>query len=150
DVVGAIVAMTILLRLAGGLALFWISYLTIPIAASHQIGGGFWQLAPDATGYYQMAARVADAGPPFPLDRATPAPFFISTLGAWMFTIGVSPASGMFLNLCLYLALGGMMVWCFSPANDWRRDFPCIVGVAAYSFSPVVLFHSTQPLKDEL
>lgn len=149
-VVGAIVAVAIIGRVSAGLALFWISFLRLPVAESLQMGNGFWLIAPDATGYYQMAVRVLDLGPPFPLDPAVPAPFFVKTLAAWMFVVGVSPASGMFLNLCLYVALVVTVVWCFSPVNDWRRDFPCIVGVAAYSFAPVVLIHSTQPLKDEL
>jgi hypothetical protein len=61
-VVGAIVAVTILGRLAVGLALFWISYLRLPIAEALQIGGGFWLIAPDSTGYFQWAATAAEAG----------------------------------------------------------------------------------------
>ena len=149
-VVAAIVAATILGRLAFGLALFWVSYLNLPIARSLQVSGGFWQVALDATGYYQMAARAVDAGRLFPLDHSVPAPFFIDTLAVWMMAVGVSPAAGMFLNLLLYVTLAVMVVWSFAPVNDIRRDLPCIVGVAAYSLSPVILFHSSQPLKDEL
>ena len=149
-VVAAIVAATILGRLAFGLALFWVSYLNLPIARSLQVSGGFWQVALDATGYYQMAARAVDAGRLFPLDHSVPAPFFIDTLAVWMMAVGVSPAAGMFLNLLLYITLAVMVVWSFAPVNDIRRDLPCIVGVAAYSLSPVILFHSSQPLKDEL
>jgi hypothetical protein len=149
-VLGTIVGVAIVTRLAIGLALFWISYLELPIFRSLQLGGGFWQIALDATGYYQMAARAADAGRLFPLDHAVPSPFFVDVLAAWMIAVGVSPAAGMFLNLCLYVLFALIMTWCFAPVNDWRQDLPCIVGVTAYSFSPVIIFHSTQPLKDEL
>jgi hypothetical protein len=149
-VVGAIVGITILVRAVLGLALFWISYLEIPILASLQMGGGFWLIAPDATGYYELAAGAADTGKLVSLNHAVPAPLFVDVLALWMRTLGVVPAAGMFLNLCLYVAFVMMVVWCFSPVADWRRDLPCIIGVAAYSFSPVVLLYSTQPLKDEL
>src|SRR5205085_9366751 len=57
---------------------------------------------------------------------------------------------GMFLNLCIYAGVVVAIVASFRAANDWRRDLPCIAAIAAYSFSPVILIHATQPLKDEL
>jgi hypothetical protein len=45
--------------------------------------------------------------------------------------------------------LVGLIVWCFDPVDEWRRDLPCIVAISSYSFAPVILLHSTQPLKDE-
>lgn len=150
NIIGAIVGVTILARAGVGLALFWISYLELPILPSLQMGGGFWLIAPDATGYYELAAGAADAGTLNALNHSIPAPFFVNVLALWMRVVGVVPPAGMFLNLCLYIALVVTVLYCFSPVNDWRRDLPCIVGVAAYSFSPVVLINSTQPLKDEL
>ena len=44
-ILGVIVACAILLRTAAGLAMFWISYLKLPIAQTLQAGGGFWQRA---------------------------------------------------------------------------------------------------------
>ena len=147
-VMGAVVAIAIVLRAGLGVALFWISYLHLPIAQSLQVGGGFWQPALDATGYYQLAARAADAGTLF--NGSSASPFYVDTLALWMTMVGISPAAGMFLNLCLYAVLVVVIVWLFAPAGDWHRDLPCIVGVGAYSFAPVILFHSTQPLKEEL
>src|SRR5712691_5127647 len=72
-VVGAIVGVTILVRAVVGLALFWISYLEIPILSSLQMGGGFWRIAPDATGYYELAAGAADTGKLVSLNHAVPA-----------------------------------------------------------------------------
>src|SRR2546426_3348604 len=149
-VLGAIVEIAVIARLALGLALFWISYLGLPVGRSLQVTGGFWQVALDATGYFQVAAGAADAARLFPLDHPVPSRFFIDVLAAWMMAVGVSPAAGLFLNLCLYVGLIALITWCFEPVDDWRRDLPCIVGVTAYSFAPVVVFHSTQPMKDEL
>jgi hypothetical protein len=43
-----------------------------------------------------------------------------------------------------------LLVKFFAPVNDWRRDLPCLISVGGYSFSPAVLIHSTQPMKEEL
>jgi hypothetical protein len=147
-VMGNVLALAIVVRAALGVALFWNSYSDLPIAESLQSGDGFWQPAPDAAGYYLRAADAADAGTLF--DGSSAAPFYVDTLALWMNVVGISPAAAMFLNLCLYVALMVSLIWFFRPVNEWRPDLPCIVGVVAYSFSPVVLLHSTQPLKEEL
>jgi hypothetical protein len=149
-ILGAIFAAGILLRAGAGLALFWISYLGLPIGRSMQLGGGFWQVALDASGYYGLALQVIDAGRLFPFDNTAPSPFFVDTLAAWMMIVGSSPAAGMFLNICLYAALILLLVRSCRPIGRWNEDLPCAIAVAAYSFSPVIVFHSTQPLKDEL
>ncbi|HET6316344.1 MAG TPA: hypothetical protein VFG86_07795, partial [Chloroflexota bacterium] len=133
-----------------GLGLFWVSYLALPVAESYQAGGGFWRPMIDASGYYVMAARVADQQALASLDGSVPSPFFVDALGIWMLGVGISPAAAMFLNLCVYVAVACVIVKCFAPVDDWRRDLPCIVGVGGYSFAPAILIHSTQPLKDEL
>src|SRR5437868_551666 len=54
-------------RLVVGLALFWVSYLRLPLFQNLQIQGGFWWLAPDAAGYQEAAdiaaKALADGGP---------------------------------------------------------------------------------------
>ena len=149
-VLGTIVAFTVLARLILGVALFGISYYQLPVAESLQLGGGFWQPALDSRTYFHHAAEAVTRQSLYPLDYAVPSPIYINVLACWMFLVGVSPLAGMFLNLCLYVTIVASVVWAFSPVNEWRRDLPAIVGVAAYSFSPVVLIHATQPLKDEL
>jgi hypothetical protein len=149
EVLGAIVAIGVLARVVLGLALFWISYLGLPIARSLQSGDGFWELAVDARHYYTVAAAAIDAGS-YAIDPLAPSPFFVWVLSLWMSAVGVSPAAGMFLNLCVYVTLVVVVVWCYAPVNDWRRDLPCIVLIGAYSFFPVIVIHSTQPLKDDL
>lgn len=149
EALALVVAVAVLARAAAGLALFWVSYLGLPIARGLQVGNGFWQPALDATGYFQLASAAVAAGTLVPLDHSVPAPLYVDALALWMSAVGVSPAAGMFLNLCLYVMLAVLVVWCFEPLNDWRADLPCIIGLTAYSLSPVVLIHSTQPLKDE-
>lgn len=147
-VLGLVLGAGIIVRAALGVALFAISYLNLPIAESLQLGNGFWQPALDATGYYERAATAADAGTLFHGPSASP--FYVDLLALWMNVVGISPAAGMFLNLCLYVGLMVTLVWFFRPMNEWRHDLPCIVVIIAFSFSPIALFHSTQPLKDEL
>jgi hypothetical protein len=148
-VLAAIVAAGILARVGLGLTLFWISYLRLPILESLQAGNGFWELAVDARNYYNHAAAsiaASDVG----YDPLAPSPVFVWILALWMLVVGVTPAAAMFLNLCLYVALAVVIIRIFAPLNDWRRDLPCIVLLGAYSFSPVILIHSTQPMKDEV
>ena len=59
-VLGATVALAILIRIFLGVSLFSISYLELPLARSLQLPGGFWTLAIDATGYFQYAAHAVD------------------------------------------------------------------------------------------
>jgi hypothetical protein len=146
---GVILATGILARAALGVALFWISYSHLPVATGLQAGDGFWQLAPDARGYYEFAVSSA-ASQTFGQNMAVPSPFFVTTLAVWMLMVGMSPAAALLLNLLLYVGVVGLLVWCFQPVNEWRHDAPCATGVAAFSFSPVVLLHTSQPLKDGL
>jgi hypothetical protein len=150
EVLGTVVAIAVITRLTTAVAMFWVSYLSLPLVESLQDFGGFWRIALDATGYYELAGAAVESGLFYSLDDPVPSPVYLNMLVVWMTAVGVSPASAAFLNLCLYMTLIVLMVRQFDPVNDWRRDLPCIVGVVAYSFSPVILFHSTQPLKDEL
>lgn len=149
-VLGATVALAILIRIFLGVSLFSISYLELPLARSLQLPGGFWTLAIDATGYFQYAAHAVDTQAMAPFDGSIPSPFYVNALAFWMLLVGVSPVAGAFFNLCLYIAFAVVTIRLFHPVDDWRRDLPCIVGLGAYSFSPAILFSSTQPIKDEL
>ena len=148
-VTAALFAAAILARVTLGLALFWVSFLELPFAEGLQAGGGFWELAVDARQYYEFAEGAIGRGE-LTYEPLAPSPFYVWVLTLWMSLVGVSPAAAMLLNLCLYATLMTGVVWLWRPADDWRRDLPCIGFVAAYSFFPVILIHSTQPLKDEL
>src|SRR5687768_7252068 len=144
-VLGTLLAVGILARVTLGLALFWVSYLRLPIAESLQLGDGFWQLAPDARGYYGMAASGVILDP-----EAIASATFVSSLRLWMYSVGFSPASALLFNLVMYIGIIVLFVRQYAPVDEWRRDLPCVIGVAAYSLSPALLLHSTQPLKDAL
>lgn len=145
-----IVAAAILLRLVVGGAMFWTSYLALPFAEAWQRGNGFWTIALDATGYFEMATTAAERWSLYPMDHSVPSPFFVDALAVWMMALGSSPAVAMLMNLSFYLALVVLLVRCYRPSGQWRDDLPAVVAVTAYSFAPVILIHSTQPLKEEL
>ena len=150
DVLGLVLALGILARLVVGMALFWISYLELPIAQSLQAGGGFWLIAVDATRYYTDAITAIQTGLFDTNYENFPSPFFVRVLAVWLLAVGISPASALLLNACVYVAVVVLIVRMFAPVNDWRRDLPGIAGVAAYSFWPAIFVHGTQPLKDDI
>ena len=95
DIIGARLSPSrFLARAAAGLALFWIFLPRSPDCASSRLVEDSGRLAPDATGYYQMAAAVIDVGKLRPMDHAVPAPVFVDVLALWMTAVGVSPSSG--------------------------------------------------------
>ena len=149
QVAGVIVAAGIMLRATIGLSLFWISFLNLPLLRSSHWGDGFWALMGDARGYYRYAVTAIEVG----LDTITPgfsSPLFTKTLALWMHVVGVSPAAGLMLNVCLYTALAALVTRMFKPHNQWRDDLPYIVGVGAFFLSPVLVIHGTQTLKEDL
>lgn len=146
---GRLVVAGLLLRATVMLALFLTSYLNLPILEHLHSGDGFWELAPDAGMYYHSAFNAAQNG----LDtivRGSPSPVFVKSLALWMRAVGSSPLSGPYLNLSLYVLLCLLIVASFKPTGNWREDLPCAVTLAAVSFSPVLVLHSSQPLKDAM
>lgn len=148
-VLGHIVAVGILARATVGLILFVIAYLHLPVAESLQMGNGFWTIFFDATQYYGFAQRVMETGLFETNYHGFPSPAFVKVLAIWMWMVGASPASGLFLNVCVYVLFSILLVKVFEPVNEWRRDLPCVVAVGLYSFSPIVFIHGTQMLKDD-
>jgi hypothetical protein len=148
-VLGYIVAGGVLARAAAGLALFWISYLELPILRSLQFGEGFWTLMGDARGYYRSAAAAVQEGM-HTIQPGMSSPFFTKTLAVWMHIVGISPADGLLLNTCFYVAICAVLTAAYRPTGEWRRDLPLLVALGALSFSPVVLIHATQALKEDL
>jgi hypothetical protein len=131
------------IRLALGLALHLISTYQLPVVQSLQAEPGFWQVAPDAKTYFESAVLVADKGVgAIPWDRGSPS--YIVLLSAWMHLVGFTPAAGFLLNLVAYVGLCAVVVW------RLRTDRLTLAPVAILTFSPVLLIHGSQPLKDEL
>jgi hypothetical protein len=144
----ALLGTGIILRACIGLALFCISYYQLPIARSLQSGGGFWEVAPDARTYYRMASIAAEHGmATIPWDRGSPA--FIVLLALWMRLVGQSPAAGFFMNIVAYACVSGIVVARFRPERP-GHEWPCLLVILSYTFSPALLIHGSQSLKDEL
>jgi SAM-dependent methyltransferase len=143
----AIVVAGLLLRAGATLFLFWTSYLDLPILRGLHNGDGFWTLAVDARLYYDLALDAANNGF-VTISRGSASPAFVKILALWMRAVGLSPASGAYLNLALYVLLCVTIVAAFRPDGRARTDLPCALTLFGLSFSPVLVIHSSQPLKD--
>jgi hypothetical protein len=64
--------------------------------------------------------------------------------------VGRSPASGLFLNMILYVLLCVLIVRACRPAGDRTAQLVCAACLGPLSVAPVVLAHSSQPLKDDV
>ena len=131
------------IRLVVGFTLFLVSAYRLPVLESLQGNPGFWAVAPDAEGYFRSALLVAEQGfRAIPWERGSPT--YIVILSAWMHLVGFSPVAGFLLNLVAYVAVCVLLVW------RLRTDRLSLIPVAILTFSPVLLIHGSQPLKDEL
>ena len=138
----------ILLRACLGLTLFCISYYHLPIAEDLQSGGGFWEVAPDARTYYRRAVIAADEGMAT-IRWHRGSPVYVVLLAQWMRLVGQNPLAGLFMNIVAYACMSGLVVARFRPERPDNR-WPCLLTIGSYTFSPALLIHGSQPLKDEL
>jgi len=143
---GTIVALGILFRAVVGLTLFVISYADLPFARSMHSADGFWRLAPDAREYYRAATEVGSWGFGPILE---PSAGYVRTLAVWMNIVGNSPAAGLYLNLLIF-ALSAMLIVAVWPSGNRLSELPLHASLASLTFSPVLVVHSSQPLKDDL
>jgi hypothetical protein len=149
SVAAAIFAAALLLRAGLGITLFWISYLDLPFLSSMHRGGGYWELAPDAENYMEMAELGAEDGLHV-ITSGSPSPNYVRTVALWLRVVGISPISGMYLNLVVFSVLCLVLVVLARPVNQWRADLPLLVLLGAFGFSPVLLIHGSQALKDDV
>ncbi|HEX8410535.1 MAG TPA: hypothetical protein VF883_16845 [Thermoanaerobaculia bacterium] len=128
--------------------LFWISYLSLPIAPALQSGNGLWFYAEDATYYTAEAAKTAAAGldeiASIPVTSASPA--YQQALALFSLLFGNPVSVSLLLNLFCYLGACAIIV-------RWSRTAPgsrnaALVALAAISLSPAGVLWSMQPLKD--
>jgi hypothetical protein len=146
-ILGAVVATGILLRAVAGAALFWVSYLDLPFLSHLHDGDGFWQLAPDARSYFDVAATAVDRGLSS-ISSTSASPAYTRVLAVWMLLVGVSPASAVLMNLLLYV-----LVCSGIAAVASRQRVPlhwATVPIVAFTFSPALLVFGTQSLKDTM
>ncbi|MBK5258429.1 MAG: hypothetical protein JJE51_02475 [Thermoanaerobaculia bacterium] len=123
-------------------ALFWTSYLHLPIARSLQLGNGFWFFAVDGPFYLKYATNLAEQGPVaiLFLGDQYPSRFFVQVLSLFVGAFGGVASVAILLNGAAYL------LTCAIVARLGRND----VVLAAIAFSPASILFSLQPLKDTL
>lgn len=132
-----------LLRLLIGVVSFVVSAYELPLLRSLHDEPGFWVVAPDAKHYFRSAVLVAEQGVgAIPWDYGSPT--YIVLLSAWMHLVGFTPVAGFLLNLSAYVVLAVGITW------RLKTDRLSVLPVAILSFSPVLLIHGSQPLKDEV
>src|SRR5438477_247930 len=83
-----------LLRAIAGQALFWISWLNLPIARSLHDGEGYWFFAIDSPGYMTYAKLIAQGHPAL----VYPSRVFVQILGAFIFGFGFFTSVAILLN----------------------------------------------------
>jgi hypothetical protein len=145
-----IVGLGLALRGILGAALFWISYLGLPVFPSLQLGGGFWFIAWDGIEYVKFADRAAGSGPIgiLTLNPTLPSVLYTKVLAMAMFVVGRVPSTALLINAVAYVALCVAMV---RLAERTRAPRPVLLlTLGAVSFMPSWLLWSVQPLKDPL
>ena len=140
-----IVGAGFLLRAFLGQALFWISYLKLPIGRSMQIGDGLWFFAIDGWWYMGYTYVLVRAGPAAIVFLPThyPSHLFVQILSAFMAVFGGVSSVALFMNCAAYLATCAIIVRLQPRVNG-----AVLFAVAALAFGPGTILWSLQPLKD--
>jgi hypothetical protein len=148
---GVLIGAGLTIRALMAQAMFWISYLHLPIARSFQDGDGFWTLAVDGRAYFGYANHLLANGwtAVALVDKTLPSPAFLQILAVFQFLFGGAASVGALLNLFAYLGA------CVAILHLGRREEgglarSAVVAIAALSFAPAVILWSVQPLKDPL
>lgn len=145
---GLIMACGLLLRLGLGLSLFWIAEHNLPVLQSLRRPDGVWTFALDSVAYLRSASTMVNEG-----FFATPAGFspdYAVWLAAWMHLLGPSAVTAPLLNLTLFALVCWLIVKTAAPVGRDRDDLPQLVTAGSFAFSPALLFHGSQALKDDL
>jgi hypothetical protein len=144
----AIVTGGFVLRAMIAQALFWISWLRLPIGESLQLGNGFWFFAMDGERYLANAEQVLRNGPAAVLfiDAVYASHAFVQIVAACVAAFGSVAAVAILLNCAAYLATCAVIV---RIARCGRRaSWPCLVALFAVAFGPASMLWSLQLLKD--
>lgn len=128
--------------------LFWISYLSLPIAPALQAGGGLWFYAEDATYYTAEAARIAAGGldeiAAIPVTSVSPS--YQQSLSLFALLFGGPVSVSLLLNLFCYIGACAIIVRWSQTAPGSRNG--ALVALSAISLSPAGVLWSMQPIKD--
>ncbi|MGH9422129.1 MAG: hypothetical protein ACRD3J_19285, partial [Thermoanaerobaculia bacterium] len=143
-----IVAAGFLIRALLGQALYWISFLRLPIARSLQLGNGFWFFALDGPGYLDYAHTLIEHGPKAMLfiDSGFKSRLYTQAFTFFVAAFGVVGSVAILFNCAAYLATCAI-VQRIGP-RDPRFNIPRLIALAAITFGPGTILWSLQPLKD--
>jgi hypothetical protein len=146
--VAAIVGIGFLLRALGGQALFWISWLGLPVARSLQSGDGLWFYAVDGRGYLDYAGQILAGGPAafLAVDARYPSHSFVQLLTICVGAFGSVASVAILLNAFAYLATCLVVIRLADPKGPAR--LACLAALAAVALGPSAILWSLQPLKD--
>lgn len=131
-----------LVRAFLGQALFWISYLRLPIASSLQIGDGFWFFAVDGPEYLLLAKGGAGHGLWGILTSEARVSSHVFTRLVAICVMYLGP----FASVALLINCAAYTLTCAILVRLGKND----VLLAAIAFSPAAILFSTQLLKDTL
>lgn len=135
-------------RALAGVALFWISYLRLPILRSLQFGRGLWFFALDANGYLQAAAWYGSRGlvAMSNIPQRVPSPSFVRLVAVAMVPFGTAASIAILLNCAAYLCMAALITKVF--ARGISRQEPKLVALSFLAFMPGGFLWSLQLLKD--
>ena len=146
--IASLVAAGFLLRSFAGQALFWISYLRMPIARSLQLGNGFWFFGLDGILYYGAAAQAASGGWPaiIALPAELPSVGYIRALAVFAWFCGAVPSIAVLLNLFAFLGTELLMIsWATRHGVPAART---TIAVGVVALMPSLILWSLQGMKD--
>ncbi|HVR41179.1 MAG TPA: hypothetical protein VMU84_18945 [Thermoanaerobaculia bacterium] len=135
-----VVAGGFVIRAFAAQALFWISYLRLPVFPSLQTGNGYWFFALDAPGYLEFAERLLRRGDFFP-GAIYPSHVFVQVLAVFVAAFGKYASIAILLNCAAYLATCAILI-------RLENQRAMLVALAAIAFGPAEILWSLQPLKD--
>ena len=141
-VAGLTFAAGLVIRVTGGAFFLTVSYFGLPFMTPLQMGNGFWTLASDAEDYYRWGSLLAERW------QATITPGYVRPLALWMRAVGVNPASPVLFGLVMFALAVVTLVAAFGQNRTRAAERALHLGVAALSFSPMLIYAGVFGLKD--
>ena len=129
-------------------ALFWISWLGLPVGRSFQLGNGFWFFAIDGPGLLEYANLLAPRGVLailFP-DEKYPSHFFVQVFTLFVAAFGGIASVAILLNCAAYLLTCALVI--SMAVRNGRVSAAGLFALAALALGPAAILWSLQPLKD--
>ena len=144
----AIVTAGFLIRATTALALFWVSYLRLPLAPSLQLGNGFWFFGLDGLGFFNFAVAFVEKGARavILIDKTTVSYFYVQILSIAVAALGAQAAVSILLNSFAYLGTCALILrW---NSDGKRRNEAAVIALTIVAFTPSWILWAAQPMKD--